>query len=329
MIFPSTLCLCFACIHVEIVCVCVCMCPLVLNYFLNFSAPVTTRDTAVLLELLENCYVPLTELLTRFEGSAPERLDRLRTFVVESDVLSFFLTSAEADAERELILRNVQDVMLPYQEEVVQLTQVLRHNLQSRQRELLRLLVKPSLADFLRNPDTFAVLCDWFASNRELESIHWLYFYKSAKDYSALTSRHLMSQRASQIQKKYLLGPDCSCPVVLPPGVHEKVSERIDLDEVAPGLFSEALSHTLSILKDDFTEMFLEEKHFQFLQVELLAVESKLNVLSGGGGVTSTLSLLRTDVDGDVSLGIKVDAIASSNSVATGDDTVCRMSFWN
>lgn len=80
---------------------------------------------------------------------------------------------------------------------------------------------------------------------------------------------------------------------------------------------------------DDFTDMFLEEKHFEFLQAELLAVESKLNVLSAGGGVASTLSIVRTDVHGDVNLGIKEDAVASSTSFATGDNTVSRMSFWN
>lgn len=68
-----------------------------------------------------------------------------------------------------------------------------------------------------------------------------LYFYKSAREYSAVTSRSLMEQRATQIKQKYLMLPgqgrererqwECKCPVTLPPEVHQRLVDRIDMDE--------------------------------------------------------------------------------------------------
>ena len=115
---------------------------------------------------------------------------------------------SQAVAERDVILKNLRAVLLPYQAEVVQVTRVVRQALLTRRHELTRLLTKPSLAgedikstsrhhlstlwactllthhslthsppthsaDYLRNSRTFAVLCDWFSEHRDQVSINW------------------------------------------------------------------------------------------------------------------------------------------------------------
>lgn len=73
---------------------------------------------------------------------------------------------------------------------------------------------------------------------------HRLYFYKSAREYSTMSSRSLMDQRATQIQRKHLLQAPaaggggagvCKCPVKLPTDVHLRLVEKIDMDEFTHG----------------------------------------------------------------------------------------------
>lgn len=59
--------------------------------------------------------------------------------------VSVCVMQLQATAEREVILRNMRAVMLPYQAEVVQVARVVRSKLQGRRLELIRLLTRPTV----------------------------------------------------------------------------------------------------------------------------------------------------------------------------------------
>lgn len=89
---------------------------------------------------------------------------------------------------------------------------------------------------------------------------------------------------------------------------------------------------------DDFTEMFKEVQHFDFLREELATVESKLSALTRqttdtSGVITSTHSLFDGEFHVDterMTSGVKVETPSSHKySSQSSDNTVSRMSFWN
>lgn len=296
----------------------------------KLEEPATSRNVSGLLDLMEDCYTHINSLLSMFEGSAPERLLRLKNFVTGTDIVSFFLSSEKAKNEREIILNNMRTALFPYEAEIHQVTEAMKRNLQRRKMELDRLLNQPAIVDYLRNPRTFAVLCNWFAAKKGSEAINWLYFYKAARDYSTLTSRSLLNQRAFQIKNKHLLEAEtCRFPISLPSAVHERILELISCDECVHSLFSEAIVYTLSIFEDEFTVILLEGKLFNFLREELAIVESKLNALSRQdlSGCIHLSSDLQFSDEQDKSLSICEEL--SGQSIDQSMDVIERLSFWN
>jgi hypothetical protein len=241
----------------------------------QLQTPIRLRQPELIEALGRDCYFDIKRLLDMLPGSSSDRFTTVFEFISHGGYLDFFLSSPDVELERVVVLNNLNNAMVPYQDDAKQITTFLKDGLQLRRRELSHLVSKPQLLHFLRRQETFSLFQEYLQVAKGENELFFLSLYTDVRSYMTITSRALLPSRASAIYEKYIAA-ESRCCLSIPESVKQKIRNDIDVEDFSTNLFGDVMAYTLHTLNQDFIAGFLESEQFGVLRKELDLIDMKM-----------------------------------------------------